>query len=220
MTDRSTDPAPPTDRGDARVLDLRERRRRDTCQDISAVALDLFERHGVAATTVGDIAREAGISQSTFFRHFPTKEESVLVPDLEVERTLAQWLERTPADRIGFGELAAVYGASLSRLARADDATLDRVLRTRRLILGDAHLRSAAFALDAVAVARVTDAIADALGDREPRYVARLMAESATTAVRVAFDTWAESRERGDTDADLTEIHRTVCADLRRAVRR
>ena len=38
------------------------------------VALDLFERQGFDRTTVDQIAATAGVSQRTFFHHFPTKE--------------------------------------------------------------------------------------------------------------------------------------------------
>ena len=41
-------------------------------------ALDLFSEHGFEATTVVQIARAAGVSEMTFFRHFPTKDAVVL----------------------------------------------------------------------------------------------------------------------------------------------
>ena len=47
-------------------IGLRERRRSQTRAEIAEAALDLFERQGVAATTVEDIAAAAGISPRTF----------------------------------------------------------------------------------------------------------------------------------------------------------
>lgn len=41
-------------------------------------ALDLFAEYGFEATTVEQIARAAGVSEMTFFRHFPTKDAVVL----------------------------------------------------------------------------------------------------------------------------------------------
>ena len=41
-------------------------------------ALDLFAEYGFEATTVERIARAAGVSEMTFFRHFPTKDAVVL----------------------------------------------------------------------------------------------------------------------------------------------
>ncbi|MBR8639674.1 TetR family transcriptional regulator [Streptomyces tuirus] len=58
--------------------DLRERRRLATQADIEDAALDLFERQGYERTTVLEIAAAAGVSQSTFFRYFATKEDAAL----------------------------------------------------------------------------------------------------------------------------------------------
>lgn len=57
---------------------LRERKKAKTRAAIQAAALHLFERQGYHATTVDEIAERAEISQSTFFRYFPTKEDVVL----------------------------------------------------------------------------------------------------------------------------------------------
>jgi AcrR family transcriptional regulator len=57
---------------------LRERKKAKTRAAIQAAALQLFERQGYHATTVDQIADMAEVSQSTFFRYFPTKEDVVL----------------------------------------------------------------------------------------------------------------------------------------------
>jgi AcrR family transcriptional regulator len=57
---------------------LRERKKAKTRAAIQAAALHLFERQGYQATTVEQIAEMAEVSQSTFFRYFPTKEDVVL----------------------------------------------------------------------------------------------------------------------------------------------
>lgn len=45
--------------------------------EVAAVALDLFTRDGFDATTVDDIAAEAGISRRSFFRYFESKNDVV-----------------------------------------------------------------------------------------------------------------------------------------------
>lgn len=45
-----------------------------------AAAFDLFEEKGFHETTVEDIAARAGTGRTTFFRHFPAKEDAVF-PD-------------------------------------------------------------------------------------------------------------------------------------------
>jgi AcrR family transcriptional regulator len=62
---------------------LRERKRIKTLATIQAEALRLFRSNGYEATTVVEIAEAAGVSESTFFRYFPTKEDVVLLDDLD-----------------------------------------------------------------------------------------------------------------------------------------
>ena len=46
-----------------------------TRERLLAVALDLFAARGYHATTAAQIAAAAGVSEMTFFRHFPAKED-------------------------------------------------------------------------------------------------------------------------------------------------
>lgn len=70
---------------------------------LQAAALDLCERQGYDATTVEQIAAAAGVTQMTFFRHFPTK-AAVLMDD--------------PYDPF-IGELVAAQRTDLPALDRA-----------------------------------------------------------------------------------------------------
>ncbi len=64
-------------------MGLRERKKAKTRDAIQRHALRLFREQGYAATTVDQIAAAAEISPSTFFRYFPTKEETVLYDPLD-----------------------------------------------------------------------------------------------------------------------------------------
>src|SRR5215203_1973777 len=62
---------------------LRERKKAKTRAEIQRHALKLFGERGYEATTVGRIAEAAEVSESTFFRYFPTKEDVVLWDELD-----------------------------------------------------------------------------------------------------------------------------------------
>ncbi len=62
---------------------LRERKKAKTRATIQQHALRLFRDQGYLATTVDQIAEAAEVSQSTFFRYFPTKEDVVLYDDYD-----------------------------------------------------------------------------------------------------------------------------------------
>jgi AcrR family transcriptional regulator len=78
---------------------LRERKKAKTRAAIQRHALRLFHEQGYSATTVDQIAAAAEISQSTFFRYFPTKEATVLYDAFDpilVAAALAQPAELSP----------------------------------------------------------------------------------------------------------------------------
>ena len=198
--------------------DLRERRRRETRGEISAVALDLVEAHGYAATTVEDIARAAGVSPRTFFRYFPTKEAAVLAPDDDVEAELVAHLQRAVPGTPLLERVEAAFASLVARLARqpADDV-VPRVLRVRRLVLADPALTAAALGLQAQQADRVAALVAAAAGTSPDDVRTRLVTELAGTAVRLSCDEWARRAEAGERP-DLAAIHAETRAALRDVV--
>jgi len=62
-------------RGDTGAPSLRERKKAKTRDSIQQQALRLFHEQGYEATTIDQIVEAAEVSQSTFFRYFPTKED-------------------------------------------------------------------------------------------------------------------------------------------------
>ena len=62
---------------------LRERKKAKTRAEIQRQALRLFRERGYGATTTSQIAEAAEVSESTFFRYFPTKEDVVFWDDFD-----------------------------------------------------------------------------------------------------------------------------------------
>src|ERR1700758_5829017 len=70
-------------------------RRRSTREALRQAALKSFARKGFTNVTVTELAAEAGVTERTFFRHFPTK-EAVLFQDYD---THLEWLTEALAQR-------------------------------------------------------------------------------------------------------------------------
>src|SRR3979490_1079919 len=84
-----------------------ELRRRSTHEALRQAALKSFARKGFANVTVAELAREAGVTERTFFRHFPTK-EAVLFQDYETQvEWLSEPLEERPSSESVFDAVLA-----------------------------------------------------------------------------------------------------------------
>ncbi|UGT61007.1 TetR family transcriptional regulator [Nocardia asteroides] len=77
---------------------LRERTRAAMREEVVEIAFRLFAEQGFDSTTVEQIAAEAGLSRTTFFRYFGSKEELVLGRMSEFGPRIAAALAGRPAD--------------------------------------------------------------------------------------------------------------------------
>src|SRR3546814_16764803 len=93
-----------------------------TQERIEQVTLALFAEKGVDRTTIGDIARAAGIAEGTIYRHYPSKEELVWQLFSRNYTGLAQQLDALQAERQGLRpKLAAMVGLFCSLFERDPD---------------------------------------------------------------------------------------------------
>lgn len=90
--------------------------RRDSRSRLIEAALVVLGQRGYRGATTRDIAAQAGLSEMTLFRHFPTKQELA-------EAALA---EATAPFRAGTGQLTDDLHADLVRLAAGYVAFIDR----------------------------------------------------------------------------------------------
>lgn len=78
---------------------LRELKKERTRRTLLLTAYRLFEEKGYDATTVGEIAAAAEVSQGTFFNYFATKEDLVFAGRAHIaDAGLAELNRRDPAD--------------------------------------------------------------------------------------------------------------------------
>src|SRR6201986_2131257 len=70
-------------------------------------AADLFAEQGYDATTVAQIAERAGVTRSTFFRHFSDKRELLVAGHETLSRLLADGISDAPASATPLEAVAA-----------------------------------------------------------------------------------------------------------------
>ncbi|MGW0037778.1 TetR/AcrR family transcriptional regulator [Gordonia sp. NPDC003376] len=152
---RSGDPG----KSPGRPLGLRGQRKQRTRAAIRDAALRLFADQGYAHTTVEQIAREAGVSHTTFFRYFVSKEQMVIADDLDDlrEETLAS----IPRGLGRFDLLRALIRAYFS--LAMDDPWASSQARAR-LIMSEPTLRVANQIEADAAISHATEFFARYLG--------------------------------------------------------
>src|SRR5712672_1990796 len=70
-------------------------------------AVDLFTERGYDSTTVAQIAERAGVTRSTFFRHFSDKRELLVAGQETLGRLLADGITEAPANASPLEAVAA-----------------------------------------------------------------------------------------------------------------
>lgn len=122
-------------------------RRRSTHEALRLAALKSFASKGFANVTVTELAREAGVTERTFFRHFPTK-EAVLFQDYETQlEWLAQALAGRPASESLFEAVLASVGTFPHDLEVVRQAATARAeLISAERIAGHLRVAQASFA--------------------------------------------------------------------------
>jgi len=156
-------------------------------------AVDLFTEQGYDATTVAQIAERAGVTKSTFFRHFPDKRELLVAGQEALSRLLAEGIAEAPA---GATPLEAV-AAGLVRAASAM-GPMNRELapRLKAAVATSAELQER----DALKSVSLAAAMTDALAARGiPGPTAALASELGVLAFKRGFAEWSEG-DRDDKD--------------------
>lgn len=117
---------------------LRERTRRALQEDIARAAQKLFLLKGFEATTIDDIAAEVGMSQRSFFRYFPTKEDIILSKIDMMESDMLDRLRNGPAEEPIWRSLRCIFDAVSENGEQAQVAEpIQRfVFTTPRLLAG------------------------------------------------------------------------------------
>src|ERR1700749_4906207 len=162
-------------------------------QRLVVAAVDLFTEQGYDATTVAQITERAGVTKSTFFRHFSDKRELLVAGQESLSRLLAEGIAEAPA---GASPLAAV-AAGLERASGAM-GPMNRELgpRLKAAVAASAELQERD-ALKSVGLAAAQTTALIARGVAEP--TAPLAAELGVLAFKRGYADWSQG-DRGDDD--------------------
>jgi AcrR family transcriptional regulator len=102
---------------DERRPGARELARRAIRAQVSEMALDLFLDNGYEQTTIDDICAVAGISRSTFFRYFPSKEDVFMSETSTAVEELLLALRQRPDNESPWTALRNAMGPLITHYA-------------------------------------------------------------------------------------------------------
>jgi AcrR family transcriptional regulator len=156
---------------------------------LEQAALELYLERGFDQTTVADIAKRAGLTERTFFRHFADKREVLFGGGRSLEDFLVASLASTPDSAAPLDAVAAALGAAGAQLQERREFSMKR----QAVIAAHAGLQER----ELIKLASLASAMAEALrqrGVRDP--AATLAAEAGIAVFRVAFERWINDRSQ------------------------
>jgi len=176
----------------------------DARDRLGRAALELFTEQGFAQTTVPQIAKRAGLTTRSFFRHYADKREVLFRGDDEIPARIATMMASRPP------------GLSLIELIIWGDETVARnvledqrdYLKARRAIIAtDTGLRERELRKQNA----LAEAIAQALSDQSlDSLTATLAGKVATTISSTAVEQWLEATDPRPLVDYVTEARKTL----------
>ncbi|WFE54524.1 helix-turn-helix domain-containing protein [Micromonospora sp. WMMD1155] len=180
---------------------LRAQRRAETQRAIQAHAVRLFTERGYDATTVNDVAEAAGVSPMTVYRHFPTKEDLVLIDQhgrLVADRIAASPATQPLVRRIG-GALIESTTALTGGRGGSDLSANGRFLLARlRLMISTPALRAKHLDNTYALQQAIVTALGDDATDPDAAFHAHAAASACLAAMHTALVRWAEDDGRSE----------------------
>lgn len=170
-------------------------------------ALDLFDEQGYENTTVAQIAERAGLTKSTYFRHFRDKREVLFGGQDELVELLVKGVAEAPESA---GPLAAVEGALVAIAVTFTELRRVNGPRRQAVIAANDELRER----DAMKMAGFATVVQEALRQRGvPELDAAVAAELGIVALRIAYPRWLEA------GGDFAEVARRAVEEVRASAR-
>jgi AcrR family transcriptional regulator len=171
---------------------------------LEEAALELYGERGYDSTTVAEIAKRAGLTERTFFRHFADKREVLFGGTGPFQETLLTPVADAPASMAPID--AAALG--LEAVAAALQERRELALKRQAVIAANPDLQER----ELIKLASLSAQLADTLRRRAvPDATASLAAETAMAVFKTAFERWIDERN----DREFPELMRESLAELR-----
>src|SRR6266446_7670303 len=122
----------------ASPVGLRERKKRQTRQQIFEAAQALFEKRGFDRVSVAEVARAADVSEVTVFNYFPTKEDLFYGGMEFFEEQLVESVRSRPKGEPAVKAFRRRLLSGADRLATKQSA--DAILKAAQLVSGSPSL--------------------------------------------------------------------------------
>jgi AcrR family transcriptional regulator len=171
---------------------------------LEQAALELYSELGFEQTTVAEIAKRAGLTERTFFRHFADKREVLFAGAGSLQDLLVSALAGTPDSAAPIDAIAAALEAAAALLQERREYSRQR----QTVIAANAELQER----ELIKLASLSAALADTLrrrGVRDP--AASLAAEAGIAVFRIAFERWIDETNQ----RDLSQLIRESLDELK-----
>ena len=179
----------------------------DALRRLVRAAVELFSEKGYDKTTVVEIAERAGLTKSTFFRHFRDKREVLFAGQEPLSQRLADGIAEAPESATPLEAVAAGLEAA-GMMFTAEQREIGP--RMQQVVAGNSELQER----EALKTARFSQAMTEALRARGvPDPTAHIAAEFGVLAFKYAFNRWLT--EPGD--PKFPDLARQVLAELQTA---
>lgn len=149
-------------------------------------AADLFTEQGYDATTVAQIAERAGVTRSTFFRHFSDKREVLVAGQETLSRLLADGIGEAPVDATPLQAVAAGLERASSEMGPVNR---DLGPRLRAAVASSVELQERDTLKNVGLAAAMTTAL---IARGIPAATAQLAAELGLLAFKQGYARWSD----------------------------
>ncbi len=158
---------------------------------LEQAALELYIERGFEQTTVVEIARQAGLTERTFFRYFTDKREVLFAGASALQELLVSAVAGAPDTAAPLDAVAAALEAA----GAVFEERRDYARRRQAVIAANAALQER----ELIKLASLAAAIAGALrrrGVKDP--AASLAAEAGIAVFKIAFERWVGGADNDD----------------------